>query len=56
MILTYCNTDDNHPVGKDVSMRLSPPQDLWNSLDTAENLRDADDNIKQNWYEFRETV
>ena len=56
MILTYCNTDDNHPVGKDVSMRLSPPQDLWNLLDTAENLRDADDNIKQNWYEFRETV
>ena len=28
MILTHCNADDNHPVGKDISMRLSPPQDL----------------------------
>ena len=56
MILTYCNTNHNHSVGKEVKIRSSPPQNLWNSLDTTENLRDADDDIKQNWYEFRETV
>ena len=56
ILTTYSNANDNHPVRKDFRMRSSPPQDFWNSLDTTEDLRDTDDDVKQNWYEFRETV